>query len=507
MAVDVALAIRFGTSAAVDASRIAINVIYLGQGLFISSLFPNIFVPLFAEYRAKGREGEAWRSAISLANLALLPTLVISVLLFKWPGVTVWILAPGLAPAARQWTIFFVRWFGLSLVPLLYAGAAAGVLYSHRIFWTSAAAQLLYNVVLAASILMFGGRVLGPTAIVVGVLVGASAFLLLQGARLAPVICTAQNGLWRRSGMAASGVRKGVRLAIPLFGSPLISQAGGIVAFWSLSAEPVGTIAALGYAGKLLRMASLLPDVMATVLFPSFATVAHAASRDKLRDLSTRSMRMAMFIALPITCTLFTLRVPLIALLLRHGAFSEAAALRVGRLFALFLVGMPAAILSVYLTKILYALEDMWWPTYSNLASVAAAAIAMPPMGARFGAEGVAVVYAGIFWFGALIEVAVLHWKHGALGVRELATFSLGLVAFSAAAAWLGGEAAQLLRCLASPATGEFMLEIMLGGSVSAGVYLLSALLTGAPEAFEFSRYLQWQAVPVLDKMRAAIRG
>jgi len=150
LAVEMAVAHRFGTSAAVDAFRIALAVVFLGQQFFVGLLFPNIIVPLFSECRAQAREVEAWRSTIVLANLALVPTLMLSALLFAWPNTVVWILAPGLAPQTQEWAGFFLRWFGLSLVPFLYGGAALGLLYSQRIFWTATDAQLLYNVVLVS---------------------------------------------------------------------------------------------------------------------------------------------------------------------------------------------------------------------------------------------------------------------------------------------------------------------------------------------------------------------
>jgi putative peptidoglycan lipid II flippase len=390
---------------------------------------------------------------------------------------------------------------------LLYAGAALGLLYAHRIFWTTAAAQLLYNLVLAASIMMFGGRALGPGAMALGVLLGASGFLLIQSAALAPVVGTARIRGWLHRSAARSGVRKGVRLGLPLLCPPVINLTTGIVALWSLSAEPVGTIAALGYAGKLMRMASLLPDVMATVLFPKFATMTHVTSRAQLRDLSTRAMRMALFMALPIAGALVTLRVPVVALLFRHGSFSNDATVRVGLLFGLFLAGMPAGILSVYLTKVLYALQDNWWPTYSGLVSVVIATLAMPPLAASFSAEGVAGAYACVFWMGAVVQAAVLHWKYAALGIRELAIFCVKIVPLSAAAAWLGGEATQFLPNLTAAGTRSLTLEILIGGSLVVTLYWLSALLLGVPEALELSRYLRWQTAPVLDRVRAGLRG
>ena len=62
IAVETAVAWRFGTSAAVDAFRIALAIVYIGQQLFVGSLFPNVIIPLFAESGSKAmrpKPGEA----------------------------------------------------------------------------------------------------------------------------------------------------------------------------------------------------------------------------------------------------------------------------------------------------------------------------------------------------------------------------------------------------------------------------------------------------------------
>lgn len=506
LAVEMAVAHRFGTSAAVDAFRIALAVVFLGQQFFVGLLFPNIIVPLFSECRAQGREIEAWRSAITLANLALVPTLMLTALLFARPSTVVWILAPGLAPQTHEWASFFVRWFSLSLVPFLYGGAALGLLYSQRIFWTATGAQLLYNVVLAGSILLAGG-LLGPSICAVGVLAGASAFLLLQLARIAPLIPSVRASPRLHTVAERALVRKGARLSLPLLGSALINQANGIVAHWSLSAAPVGTIAALAYAGRLQRIASLLPDLLALVLFPKFSAIAHTASRDQLQELSTRALRMGLFIALPIGCVLFAMRVPLVALLFRHGAFSESATISVGLLFGLFLAGMPAGILSVYLANVLYALEDMWWPMFSSLASVGVAVAIMPAVATRFRGEGVALTIAGLYWIGALIKAAVLQWKYEAVNLGEVATSSLKIFPLAAAAAWLGSRAAPIASRLTGPGIVPLALELLVGASLAVVFYALATLMIGTPEALEFARNLRSQPLLGLNRMRGEFGG
>ena len=506
--VEIAVAWRFGTSAPVDAFRIAVAVVYIGQQLFIGSLFPNVIVPLFAKYRSNGDEIEAWQTSISLANLVAIPTVFMSVALFVWPAQVAWVLAPGLGAQARLWTVFFVRWFGLCLIPLLYSGAGIAILYTEHIFWAGTAAQLASNIVLGATILVLGGALMGPASIAVGVLLAATAFLLLSVAVLTPVFRRMSlTGLKARKGIWRTSVREGVRLGIPLLTLPLVNQAIGVVALWSLSAASVGTIAALGYAGKLMRMASLLPDVIATVLFPKFAALARNSNPIELRELATRAMRMALFISLAIACTLFALRVPLVGLLFHHGAFSETAVRRVGRLFGFFLIGMPAGILSFYLAKVLYALEDTWWPTRGVILSMVFAGLVMPPAAEKFGAFGVAATYAGISWLGALVPAYALHSKYAGFDGRALGVFALKILPPAAGAAWLGGAIAHAVPGPSASATLTLTLEFVSGAIVASVSYWLAAIIGGVPEALEITRFMRWQSAPVLRTIKAAICG
>ena len=506
IAVETAVAWRFGTSAAVDAFRIALAIVYIGQQLFVGSLFPNVIIPLFAESRVKGNEAEAWRSAIVLSKLALVPTSIVSLMLFSFPSAAVWVLAPGLGPQARQWAIFFVRWFGLSLIPFLFSGAAIGLLQARRVFWSASAAQLAYNLVLVASILLFGRGVLGATSIALGVLLATAMFMLLQLVPLTAVIrADHARQCWTHEGIGRASIRKSIRAAVPLLALPLINQATAIVACWSLSAASVGTIAALGYAGKLMRMASLLPDVLATVLFPRFAGLARDPK--ELRQLATRAMRMALFISLPIACTLFVLRAPVVAVFLHHGAFSDTAVRTVSLLFGFFLIGMPAGIMSFYLAKVFYALEETWWPTSATILSLIFAAVAMPLAANHFGAQGVAATYAGISWLGALVQTHVLHSKYAGCKNHTLMVFAVRTLAPSAAAAWLGGIAAQTVHASSAGGVLGPALEFASGVMVAFVSYWLVVLIARVPEALEVKQYMQWQSAPLLAVVRTAIRA
>jgi putative peptidoglycan lipid II flippase len=507
LAVEMAIALEFGTSATADAYRVALSIVYIGQQFFMGMIFPNIVVPLFAEYRARGQEAEAWNATISLTVLILIPTTLLTAVMFAWPAPIASLLAPGLAALARERTIFFIRWFALGLIPALLTGAALALLYSYRIFWTSPAGQIASNVAIAGVLLSLT-RLFGSATLAIGTLAGLACLLIVQLPGLLPAIRRVKEDLRLRVDPRHPGVRKGIGLSAPLTWSTLTGHFSTILINWSLSEAPVGTIAALGYAGKAQRLASTLPGVLATVLFPKFADLSASTSREQLRALCTRAVRMALFMSVPLGCALVVLREPVIAVLFEHGAFSSAATVKVARLFALLTLLMPAAVASTYFVKVLYALQEMWWPAYDHAICLVLQLIAIPLAARHFGAEGVALAMVGVWWFGTGFHVAVLHWKYRAINVGELTGFLVKTTLYGAFAAYFGSAVVSILFRTAAPAGSALaVLELAWSASFSLGLFYLATAMAGWPESLECTRYVRWQGAPLLSVIRHAVLG
>ena len=246
---------------------------------------------------------------------------------------------------------------------------------------------------------------------------------------------------------------------------------------------------------------------MGTVLFPKFALMARATDRDELRDLATRAMRMALFIGLPIACTLFALRASLVELLFCHGAFSEIAARRVGLLFGLSLMGMPARVVFFYQVRIFYALEDTAWPAYVTSLSTLFALVVMPAAGEQFGAPGIAASYAVIAWIGVAVQGYVLRLKYNACHNRRLLFFALRISVPAVSAAWLGVKAGQTIEVLVEAATLAVAVKISSGMIVTMFLYWLMARAAQIPEAQEIRRYIRWQSASAVNAAKAGICG
>ena len=507
LAVEMALAWRFGASATVDAFRIATLVSFFGQQLFIIQILPNIIVPVFTEYRIQEKEEEAWQVAFSLANLLLIPTTLISLLLFIWPGPVVHLLGPGLVGEARVTATFFVCWFALTFIPLVWTGVAAGILYAQGIFWLPPASQLLSNVVLVIMILAFGRR-LGPASLVVGTVLASVGNWILYMTRFAPLMRRA--GVWIPCSINVghAGVRKALRLALPLLGAVMMAQWSAIVINRVLSQLPTGILATFGYAWKMGQLISLLPAALVTILFPRFAESWYSSRDGEFRKVCINALRMALFIVLPLTCIFFVLRVPVVTLLFQRGEFSVETRETAARLFGLFLLGAPASAVCVYLQRILYAVQEMWIPTCIQLISVLCLTVIAPVMAASFGVDGVALVAVVVLpWLTSGGLLLILSQRYRAIRIQELGVFAVEILPLAVAAAWFGGEGGIALGQLIGSSILSLGLTIAGGTSLAILTFYGTTLLLRFPEALQSQRYLQWQRAIVVRRMQNVLCG
>src|SRR5438034_5181967 len=506
LAAEVVLAWRFGASATVDAFRIAALVGFIGQQLFINQILPNIIVPVFTEYRLQGREKEAWQVALSLANLLLIPTALISLLLFLWPDPIVHLLGPGLVGEARATATFFVRWFALTFLPLVWTGVATGVLYAQGIFWLPAASQLLSNVVLVIIVLMFG-RLLGPTSLVIGTLLASFGSWALYTVRLALLMRRAGVQAFFRLNANHPGVRKVLRLALPLLGIVMMEQWSAIIINRVLSELPRGTLATFGYAWKMGQLVSLLPAALATVLFSRFTESWYGSAEGEFSRVCTKALRMALFIVLPLACISFVLRALLVAALFQRGEFSAEAGETAARLFGLFLLGAPAWIAYTYLRQMLYAAQQVWVPTCTQLACLLCLTAAAPVVAARFGADGMALVSVTLRWLTDGVLLLILSQRYRAILTKELGVFVAAILPLALASAWLGGEGSKALGQLVGSGTLALSLTIVSGVSLATFIFYGATLLLRFPEALQGQRYLQGQGGVTVRRMQNALRG
>ncbi|MGH9193354.1 MAG: lipid II flippase MurJ, partial [Acidimicrobiales bacterium] len=178
-----------GTGPAGDAFRAALRIPNLLQNLLGEGVLSASFIPVYARLRAEGREQEAGHVAGAVAGLLVALTGVLSVIGMVLAEPLTRLLVPGFNDAYRfDLTVQLVRIIFPGIGFLVLSAWCLGVLNSHRRFFLSYVAPVLWNAAQIAALVSVGlttsnTRTLAY-AVSWGVLIGG---ILQFGVQIGPV--------------------------------------------------------------------------------------------------------------------------------------------------------------------------------------------------------------------------------------------------------------------------------------------------------------------------------
>jgi putative peptidoglycan lipid II flippase len=515
---EIVTAAFLATGVGAEAFKAALRIPNLLQNLLGEGVLSASFVPAYSKLLAQGRREEAGRLAGAIAGLLLVLTsaLVLLGVVFAEPITRV--LTPGFVPGTDRFelTVTLVRIVTPGVGFLVLSAWCLGVLNSHRRFFLSYVAPVLWNVaivgVLAAAALVSTDQARLATAMAVGAAVGS---VLQFGVQL-PGVLQLTRGLRLSASFEVPGVREVVRR----FGQVVAGRGGvQLASYIDLAVASLlafGAFSALTYAQVLyLLPISLFGMSVAAAELPTLSTMDRSDRPRIVARLDAGLGRVAFFVV-P-SSVAFLLAGDLIAAsVFQWRAFSPEASVQVGIILAVYSLGMLASTSSRLLQSALYGAGDTRNPAiYAVLRvilslfvgialmfpldgfgitpdgvrlvgdlswSIAPEALREGPESAfRLGATGLAFGAAVGAWF----ELLLLRIRVGIVfGRPRLAGAHARAIAQAAIAGVVGAGVARLVV----NATGA---GLRLGGIIAVltigGAYLLTARALGVPEAAELT--------------------
>ncbi len=154
-----------GNSDAAGAFRAALRIPNLLQNLFGEGVLSASFIPVYAKLLAEGKEEEAGRTASVVLSLLALVTALLVIIGVTCSQPLIGILAPGFHGEVRELTIRMVAIMFPGTGLLVLSAWCLGVLNSHRKFFLSYVAPVLWNLAIIAILVGIGGYYLvhGPS--------------------------------------------------------------------------------------------------------------------------------------------------------------------------------------------------------------------------------------------------------------------------------------------------------------------------------------------------------
>ncbi|OGO52382.1 MAG: hypothetical protein A2V84_10495 [Chloroflexi bacterium RBG_16_70_13] len=213
------------------------------------------------------------------------------------------------------------------------------------------------------------------------------------------------------------------------------------------SSQGEGAISSYTIAFALLTIpVGVIGVPLGVVIFPSISREHALGATAAYVGMVTRSVRLLIFVMVPIAALGIALRSPVVELLFGYGKFDAASIERTAATFALFLLGLPAHASIAILARAFYARQDTRTPVAAAVLAVAVnTALGITFVG-PLGLPGLALAIASAAW----IEAGVLLVALG----RRVPTFELPAIGRVLAESAVGAAAAAFVAALTASALG-----------------------------------------------------
>jgi len=354
----------FGNSDAADAFRAAFRIPNILQNLFGEGVLSASFIPVYARLKAEERHEEASQLAEAIFALLFCVTtvlVVVGVLATPW---LIDAIAPGFHGDKRLLTIRLVQILFPGAALLVFSAWCLGILNSHRRFFLSYAAPVVWNVAMIAT-LLWGGRHHTETRLAVLLAIGSVVGSALQFAVQLPTVLRFLWPLRLRLSFASVHVRTVSRNFFPVFLSRGVVQISAYVDSWLGSFLGTGAVAALAYAQTLYTLpVSLFGMAVSAAELPAMSSALGTPEEiaGALRGRLTAGLQQIAFFVIPSAAGFVLLGDVIVGFIYHTGQFQHRDVMFVWAVLAGSSVGLLASTSGRLYSSSFYALRDTRTP-------------------------------------------------------------------------------------------------------------------------------------------------
>ncbi len=440
----------FGNSDAADVFKIALRIPNSLQNLFGEGVLSASFIPVYANLLAHQDDEEARKTAGAVAALLTLSTsilVLLGVLAAPW---LIYVIAAGFHGEKRELTILLVRILFPGAGLLVASAWCLGILNSHRKFFLSYSAPVLWNLAMIGGMLAFGtGRAQESLVVITAwaSVVGSA----LQVAVQLPMVLKLLGGLRLSLRYPAQNVRTVIHNFFPVFVGRGVVQISAYVDAFLATWLPTGAVAALAYAQTLYTLpVSLFGMSVAAAELPVMSGAIGGADEiaSVLRARLNSGLRQITFLVVPSVVGFLVLGDVIVSAIYQTGRFRHADTLYVWGILAGSTVGLLASTLGRLYSSGYYALRDTRTPLRFAVVRISLttllgylAALPLPHLlgvEPRWGVAGLTISAGIASWVEFTLLQRGLRLRLGHLGVPYGFLAQVWMAALLAAAAGRG---------------------------------------------------------------------
>jgi len=439
----------FGLGVVADALGASFRIPNLLQNLFGEGVLSASFIPVYARLLGEGREDEAGKVAGAVAGLLGLAVAAIVAVGVGATPLVVSVLAPGFTGDKRDLTITLVRILFPGTGILVFSAWCLGILNSHRKFFLSYVAPVVWNAAIIAAALLGRRDDAGRLAVVIawGAVAGSALQVLVQ----LPMVLRLARGLRLSASTADPEVRTVVRNFWPALLGRGVNQVSAFVDTVIASLLGDAPVGALANAQLLYTLpVSLFGMSISAAALPEMSAAQgseaerHASLRAQLGD----GLHRIAFFIVPCAMAFLALGQVVVGALFQSGRFHSADSRYVWAILAGSAVGLLASTLSRLSASTFYALGDTRTPLRYAVVRVALTtvlgflcSVPLPPLlglELKWGAVGLTASAGFAAWVeftllrrGLAARIGATHFSRGYLPKLWTSALVAGAAAFA----------------------------------------------------------------------------
>jgi len=404
---------HFGAGPELDAYFAAYRIPDVIFNLLVLGTLTAAFLPVFSTYLSKGDKGkkEAFEVAESLFFITTLLLVLCAVILFIFTPKIVPLIAPGFDVNRMALMVTLSRIMLLQPILLGASSILGTILTSFNRFFAYAVAPVLYNLGIIFGVIFFVPR-LGVVGVAWGVVLGAILHFLVQlpsslklGFRFKPSLHLQHEGL-KNIG----------RLMVPRLIGLLAGQVNDLVVNFIGSTLLVGSIAVYAFADNLQNVPIGLVGIsFAVAAFPQLSRAAAENAPEIFSHTLVKTIRLVLFLALPLSAAMFLLRSEIVRVILGAGRFDWNDTKATFTVLSILVLSVFAQSLVPLLARAFFAMHDTKTPMFASIITIIVNIFGAFFLGTKFGVVGLAWAFTLASLVNFLILMIIVRTRLGGL--------------------------------------------------------------------------------------------
>ncbi|KZL93734.1 murein biosynthesis integral membrane protein MurJ [Clostridium magnum] len=363
---DALIAAQFGVTYVTDIYNFALGMVYLLTT--VSYGLTTTFIPLHTENLQNSTKRASNRFVNNVINLYSIFTIIVMVLLIVFSKYIIYVFGHGFGndPNVFSAAVEINRIMMLSLIFVSLQSVVTGVLQSHKEFYEPAAMAMVSNIVYVIYLVFLTNK-FGIKGFAIATVVGFFIQFLIN----VPKYKRLGYRYERIVDLKDKQILSMFKLMVPVIISTSVVQLNAFVNRSFATNIFFGAVTVLDCANKINTLAyEVFAIGIAMIVYPTLSELAAKEDKIEYKKALGKSISTIMLIMVPAAVAIAVMRVPLITVIFKRGAFGSEAVDLTASALLFYAPAMIAYGVRDILNKAFYSIKDTKTPMINSFIGI-----------------------------------------------------------------------------------------------------------------------------------------